>query len=93
MPDAKKYGEQGEAILDLFCDALDNGTLFADAKNRTVDVVWYGGQTVPRYDAETDTDYMLRLNMAGCRMARLTAGETAVSRRNQIPLDIERVDG
>ena len=44
------------------------------AKDRTVDVVWYGGMTVPRTDEDTGEDYMLRLDMAGCRMARLNAG-------------------
>jgi hypothetical protein len=46
----------------------------ADAKNRTVDVVWYGGATVPRMDPVTGEPYMLRLDMAGCRMERLNAG-------------------
>jgi len=41
----------------------------ADAKNRTVDVVWYGGATVPRMDPVTGEPYMLRLDMAGCRMS------------------------
>ena len=46
-----------------------------DEKNRTVDVVWYGGQTVPRSDPDTgEHPYMLRLDMAGCRMERLNAG-------------------
>jgi hypothetical protein len=45
-----------------------------DDKARTVDVVWYGGQTVPRIDPETGEPYMLRLDMAGCRMERLNAG-------------------
>ena len=46
----------------------------ADAKTRTVDVVWYGGATVPRSDPETCEPYMLRLDIAGCRMERLNAG-------------------
>ena len=46
----------------------------ADEKNRTVDVVWYGGQTVPRTDPATGEPFMLRLDMAGCRMERLNAG-------------------
>jgi len=45
-----------------------------DQKNRTVDVVWYGGATVPRTDPETGEPYMLRLDMAGCRMERLNSG-------------------
>ena len=45
-----------------------------DEKNRTVDVVWYGGQTVPRSDPDTGEPYMLRLDMAGCRMERLNSG-------------------
>lgn len=44
-----------------------------DAANRSVDVVWYGGQTVPRTDPDTGDEYMLRLDMAGCRMDRLNA--------------------
>ena len=79
-PDLKAGAQGGgETIFqgELFSashDEISFAPQSADDKNRTVDVVWYGGQTVPRYDAETDTDYMLRLNMAGCRMARLNAG-------------------
>jgi len=43
-------------------------------KSRTVDVVWYGGATVPRTDPETGDPYMLRLDMAGCRIERLNSG-------------------
>jgi Mu-like prophage major head subunit gpT len=45
-----------------------------DKKNRTVDVVWYGGATVPRIDPNTGDKYNLRLDMNGCRMERLNAG-------------------
>lgn len=45
-----------------------------DDKNRTVDVVWYTGATVPRTDPQTYQPYMLRLDMNGCRMDRLNAG-------------------
>ena len=45
-----------------------------DAQNRTVDVVWYGGLTVPRMDQQTWEPYNLRLNMTGCRLERLNAG-------------------
>jgi len=45
-----------------------------DASARTVDVVWYGGATVPRVDPDTGEPFMLRLDMAGCRMERLNAG-------------------
>jgi len=40
-------------------DCLQPATV--DEKNRTVDVVWYGGQTVPRSDPDTGEPYMLRL--------------------------------
>ena len=46
----------------------------ANAADRTVDVVWYGGLTVPRVNSETDEPYMLRLNMGGARLDRLNAG-------------------
>ena len=45
-----------------------------DAKERTVDVVWYGGATVPRMNYDTGEPYMLSLDMNGCRMGRLNAG-------------------
>ena len=45
-----------------------------DKKNRTVDVVWYGGATVPRIDPETGEPFMLRLDMAGAKLDRLNAG-------------------
>jgi hypothetical protein len=64
---------QGE-LFSAAHDEISFAPQTADAKNRTVDVVWYGGQTVPRFDADTDTDYMLRLNMTGCRLERLNAG-------------------
>lgn len=44
-----------------------------DAKNRTVDVVWYGGATVPRFDYDLGK-YMLRLDMSGARLDRLNNG-------------------
>jgi hypothetical protein len=45
-----------------------------DKANRTVDVVWYGGATVPRMDPNTGDRYNLRLSMDGCSLARLNAG-------------------
>ena len=45
-----------------------------DADERTVDVVWYGGATVPRVDPETGEEYMLSLDMAGARLDRLNNG-------------------
>ena len=63
---------------EVFASAADDEISFVpqtlDAKARTVDVVWYGGMTVPRVDQDTGDPYMLRLNMAGCRMERLNAG-------------------
>jgi hypothetical protein len=47
-------------------------TLNADA--RTVDVVWYGGATVPRVNRSTGKPYQMRLDMKGARLARLNAG-------------------
>jgi hypothetical protein len=46
----------------------------ANEKDRTVDVCWYAGATVPRIDPETGQEYMLRLDMAGCRLERLNQG-------------------
>ena len=45
-----------------------------DADERTVDVVWYGGATVPRVDPDTGDQYMLQLDMAGARLDRLNNG-------------------
>jgi hypothetical protein len=41
--------------------------------NRTVDVVWYGGATVPRVNRTTGKPYMMRLDMKGARLDRLNA--------------------
>jgi len=61
-----------------FFAATDTEVSFAPStlndKDRTVDVVWYGGMTVPRFDPDSGEPYMLRLNMDGCRLARLNAG-------------------
>lgn len=46
----------------------------ANEKDGSVDCVWYGGATVPRYDYDTGDPYMLKLSMDGCRMDRLNAG-------------------
>jgi hypothetical protein len=45
-----------------------------DADERTVDVVWYGGATVPRTDPDTGDEYMLQLDLAGARLDRLNNG-------------------
>ncbi len=45
-----------------------------DADERTVDVVWYGGATVPRTDPDTGDEYMLQLDMGGARLDRLNNG-------------------
>ncbi len=40
----------------------------------TIDVVWYSGAYVPRVDRASGEPYMLKLDMAGCRMDRLNNG-------------------
>ena len=42
--------------------------------DRTVDVIWYGGASVPRMDYDTGKPYNLRLDMSGARLGRLNAG-------------------
>src|SRR5271157_1050413 len=46
----------------------------ANAKDGTIDVVWYSGAAVPRVDRATGEPYMLQLDMQGCRFARLNNG-------------------
>jgi hypothetical protein len=46
----------------------------ANAKARTVDVVWYGGASVPRMNQKTGESYNLRLDMKGAKLDRLNAG-------------------
>ena len=46
----------------------------ANAKDGTIDVVWYSGAFVPRIDRSTGEPYMLKLDMQGCRMDRLNNG-------------------
>ncbi|HZT32777.1 MAG TPA: prohead protease/major capsid protein fusion protein [Gemmataceae bacterium] len=46
----------------------------ANAKDGTIDVVWYSGAYVPRVDRSTGEPYMLKLDMAGCRLDRLNNG-------------------
>jgi hypothetical protein len=46
----------------------------ANSEDRTVDVTWYTGVSVPRMNYRTGDPYELRLDMAGCRMDRLNAG-------------------
>ena len=46
----------------------------ANAKDGTIDVVWYSGAYVPRIDRSTGEPYMLKLDMAGCRLDRLNNG-------------------
>ena len=43
----------------------------ANAKDGTIDVVWYSGAFVPRIDRSTGEPYMLKLDMAGARLDRL----------------------
>ena len=84
VPDLKAAAELRQAItfsaprVEYFASvsAKESGILpeTLDAKERTVDVVWYSGATVPRIDPETGSEYMLRLDMEGCRFDRLNAG-------------------
>jgi hypothetical protein len=46
----------------------------ANAKDGTIDVVWYSGAFVPRIDRSTGEPYMLKLDMAGARLDRLNNG-------------------
>ena len=46
----------------------------ANAKDGTIDVVWYSGAFVPRIDRSTGEPYMLKLDMQGCRLDRLNNG-------------------
>jgi hypothetical protein len=46
----------------------------ANAKDGTIDVVWYSGASVPRIDRTTGEPYMLQLAMEGCRFDRLNNG-------------------
>lgn len=46
----------------------------ANDVDRTIDVVWYAGATVPRVDWSTGTEYDLALDMGGCRLDRLNNG-------------------
>ena len=46
----------------------------ANAKDGTIDVVWYSGAFVPRIDRSTGEPYMLKLSMDGCRFDRLNNG-------------------
>ena len=46
----------------------------ANAKDGTIDVVWYSGASVPRIDRATGEPYMLQLGMQGCRFDRLNNG-------------------
>ena len=39
----------------------------ANAKDGTIDVVWYSGAYVPRLDRSTGEPYLLKLDMEGCR--------------------------
>lgn len=65
-------GVQGEVFTMAADASFVPSTLNLDS--RTVDVCWYGGATVPRIDYNTGDRYMLRFDMAGCRLDRLNAG-------------------
>ena len=46
----------------------------ANAKDGTIDVVWYSGTFVPRIDRATGEPHMSKLDMQGCRFDRLNNG-------------------
>ena len=46
----------------------------ANARDGTIDVVWYSGAFVPRIDRSTGEPYMLKLAMTGARLDRLNNG-------------------
>jgi len=61
-------------ITDTFQSAASLVSSSLDAKARTVDVIWYGGATVPRVNRKTGKPYNMRLEMKGARLDRLNAG-------------------
>jgi len=62
-----------EVPAELFGDAAVLPST-ANAKDGTIDVVWYSGAMVPRIDRNTGEPYMLKLDMAGARLDRLNNG-------------------
>jgi hypothetical protein len=65
-----------EVRVEHFAIAADVALAPATANDtdRSIDVTWYAGASVPRYDWRTDEEYDLTLDMAGCRLDRLNAG-------------------
>lgn len=57
---------------EVFASPMAPKTL--NAENRTVDVVWFSGGDVPRYNYMTGKPYMLRFDPKGCVMDRLNNG-------------------
>lgn len=54
----------------------------ANTSDRTVDVVWYTGVSVPRVNQKTGDPYMLSLDMSGARLGRLNAGAPVFDNHN-----------
>ena len=67
---------EGTANVDAEVFSADAQVLpsTANAKDGTIDVVWYSGVPVPRIDRATGEPYMLQLDMQGCRFDRLNNG-------------------
>lgn len=78
IPDLKASAPAGQQRLQMRFDADESGKVniapgTANDDDRTVDVVWYTGASVPRFK-RNGQPYMLRLDMAGAKMDRLNAG-------------------
>ena len=85
--------------LERFAMAPQTASSANDA-DRTVDVTWYAGASVPRYDWHDGSEYDLTLDMAGCRMDRLNNGGAVLdghyggSVQNQLGVTVKAwVDG
>jgi len=72
MPLLRTEGERNTA--EVFSADAQVLPSTANAKDGTIDVVWYSGASVPRIDRATGEPYMLQLDMQGCRFDRLNNG-------------------
>jgi hypothetical protein len=73
VPERKASAEHGSDSEVFSADAQVLPST-ANAKDGTIDVVWYSGAFVPRIDRSTGESYMLKLDMQGCRFDRLNNG-------------------
>lgn len=76
IPDLKASAEVPNCTEMQF-DASGTASVLpstANTNDRTVDVVWYTGVSVPRINQRTGDPYNLRLDMSGARLGRLNAG-------------------